>query len=123
MAGGRPPKFRPLMCKKARECLAKGYSKRATAGILGIHEDTLLDWSKKYPEFSCAIKEGLQLGEKLYIDRLVSLGTGSKGYPAALIFIMKNLYKWSDNPVVDEREQQPLEINFISKKKIEDEDD
>jgi len=58
MLKGRPSKYDSKFCDIAYKYMAKGHSKLAVAGKLGISRDTLYEWCRKYPEFSDTIKIG-----------------------------------------------------------------
>lgn len=59
---------------------------------IGVHRDTLHEWSKKYPEFSDAYKRAKDFQEN-YIAT-----NGMKGLvnPAFAIFTAKNVLGWRD---------------------------
>jgi len=69
MPGGRKSKYREEMCEIAKQSLADGYSKEATAGILGIKKATLYVWIVEKPEFSDAIEAGEALSQKWWEDK------------------------------------------------------
>lgn len=123
MAAGRPTKYKPSMGKKARDLLANGYSNRVVAGLLGIDESTFYDWLKLNPRFTKYISEGRAQGEKHYIDCADRMIQGGKGNAQALMFMMKNIYRWSDNPVIDEAEEKDVTVNFIVKKDKREDDE
>lgn len=116
---GRPTKYRKAMCKKVKDLLAQGYSTRCVAGLMKINENTLYDWKKKYPDFSKSIDEGRALGEQWYLDRAQDMIAGKKGNHNALIFMMKNIYRYSDNPT-EATESKPININFTIKEEPEE---
>lgn len=105
-------KYKPIMCKRVKDYLAQGYSKRATAGLLGVNADTLFEWVKVHPEFAEAVSVGSQMGEARYTKLMMNMSEGAKGSPQAAIFMMKNLYRYSDNNV-EETENKPIQIQFI----------
>jgi hypothetical protein len=121
MAGGRPTKYRPILGKKAEEHLSKGYSKRATAGLLGIDMSTFQDWEDKFPEFSSHIKLGSQLGEQYYISKAKGMVEGNKGNFQALQYMMANIYRWRSEPKDETEDSKPIQINFTISKPTEDE--
>lgn len=59
---------------------------------IGVDQDTLHEWKKKYPEFSEAFKEAKQLQEQYLLD------VGMAGVTSAsfVIFTMKNVLGWRD---------------------------
>lgn len=72
---------------------------------IGIHRDTLLEWSKQYPEFSGVYKRAIEFQENFLVVN------GNKGLinPAFGIFTAKNILKWKDKQP-DEVDQ--VNINF-----------
>lgn len=96
---GRPTKYDPQYCSKVVSLMAKGHSKDAVAGKLGISRDTLYEWSNKHQEFSDTIKEGEAKSryywEKIGMDGMMGKVKGFR--PAVWIFIMKNRFGWRDN--------------------------
>ena len=113
MAKGNPTKYKPIFCKKARDYLSQGYSKRATAGLLEINQDTFFEWIKVHPEFAEAVAIGSQQGEANYSKLMLEMSKGAKGSPQAAIFMMKNLYRYSEHNENDLEKKQPIQINFV----------
>lgn len=64
---------------------------------IGVHRDTLHEWSKQYPEFSDAIKRAKEFQEDVWVTN------GMKGYyPAAFaIFFGKNNLGYKDKTETD----------------------
>lgn len=83
----------------------------AFACEIGVHRDTLQEWSKNHPEFSVAIKRAKELQE-----RFITIN-GMKGltHPAFTIFAAKNLLKWTDRQTVQTEDEKPIEISFNPK--------
>lgn len=104
-------KYKPIMCKRVKDYLSQGYSKRATAGLMGVHVDTLFEWIKVHPEFAEAMAVGSQMGEARYTKLMMNMSEGAKGSPQAAIFMMKNLYRYSERNEED-TENKPIQINF-----------
>jgi transposase len=97
---GRPTKYDPDFCDVIIEAMEKGFSKEAAAAHVRISKDTLYEWAKKYPEFSDALKLGVQLSqifwEKKGIDNLEETYQGTKLNSTNWIFNMKNRFNWRD---------------------------
>lgn len=98
MPAGRPTKYKKEFCQIAIDEMAKGFSKEAVAGILGIAKDTLYNWIKKHKEFSDAIKKGeaLSLLQWEKIGMAGTLGKTQNFSAASWIFNMKNRHGWKD---------------------------
>jgi hypothetical protein len=97
MAGGRPTKYKPEICKQLPELFEDGASIAEVCVELGITKSTFYEWGKKYREFSDAIKRGLVLSEAWW-SRFGQQGAMGKVSinPAMWIFNMKNRFGWAD---------------------------
>lgn len=132
---GRPTKYDPAMCERAREYFnreAYVVSKRTItrkdgstveedvrlpadlptlagfACLLGVHRDTLNQWTKDNPEFSDAIKEGKAHQERILVTNgLCGLYEGAFG-----IFTAKNVLGWRDKLAIggDEGNTAPIPV-------------
>lgn len=115
--GGRPSKYDPSwMLDAVIEAGRIGGSRDKMASAIGIHIDTLYDWSEKHPEFSEAIKEAVQLSKVWWenLGQVSALGMVEGFNPTSWIFSMKNRFPEtyrdvkvtelkSDGPLVDAR--------------------
>lgn len=100
MAGGRPTKYDPAFCETVIAAGDDGATLAEMAELLDIDRSTLNDWREKYPEFSRAIKRGLQKAQ-VWWERNGKLATfgGVEGFNAtSYIFQMKNRFPddWRD---------------------------
>lgn len=102
---GRPPKYRPEMCKRAIELMTNGDSKEVVQADLGIAKSTFYEWinpeSEWYnQEFSDAIKEGERACQAFWEKELkkATLGINKDANPTLMIFNMKNRFReqWAD---------------------------
>lgn len=73
--GGRPTKYDPSFCDELDKYLSTTGkeqtslpTKQGFALWLGVDDETLLEWSKIYPEFSAAFKKLKQIQAKQLID-------------------------------------------------------
>ncbi len=94
--GQTPWAMTPEILKKAEYYASLGLTKQQIASCLGMGERTLYEKINLYPQFSQAIKNGIDKGIKRYANRLVK--HSKKGNVAATIFFLKARAKWSDNP-------------------------
>lgn len=122
-AGGRPPKYDPIYCKKIIQYFkvkpyhnvnitrVKDGKKIQTieevpndlpllegfAASIGVHRDTVHGWTEKYSEFSDALKIAKDLQKTILVTN------GLRGlYPAAaFIFTAKNVTDMRDKQVVE----------------------
>jgi hypothetical protein len=127
---GRPTKYTKEMPKKAEEYLAKGFSKEATAGYLGIHKDTLYEWVKKHKLFSDAIKRGeargLQQIEQWVIAKMS--GQDIKGFDpkksdtTLLIFMLKTRFHKVYGDRIKVEDDTPFGLLMGAMKKVKEDD-
>lgn len=100
MPAGRPSKYDPSMCGVVIECGKQGKTLAEMADALDVNRDTVKEWIKEKPEFSAAIRTGLDKAQAWWEDqgRIATFG-GCDGYNAtSYIFQMKNRFKedWRD---------------------------
>ena len=100
---------------------------RAFAGKIRVHEDTLQQWQKDYPEFSVSIKIAKCAAEHGLLIKFHGLATGKlKGQAAPIIFMLKNICGWREkidsNQHVTITPHQYL-VQLMEQKKLEDPDD
>jgi hypothetical protein len=104
--GGRPTKYRPWMIKKAKEYI-ESCSREQTelptidglALVLGVDDQRISDYSKKYPKF-CATIKNLKHKQK---NQLINDGMyGGKQVNAAMaIFLLKANHGLKDGSQVN----------------------
>lgn len=97
---GRPTKYDPTFCDKVIACGEEGDTLAAMAEACDVHRETLNDWIDEHPEFSDAVKRGLQKAQIWWEKkgRVATFG-GVEGFNAtSYIFQMKNRFKqdWRD---------------------------
>ena len=98
MPGGRPTKYKPEYCQKVVELMADGMAKIEVCAELGmgIGYDAFLDWQKKYPEFSEAVKIGNRLSEAWWMKEGRE-ALRDKEFNSTLWYMnMKNRHGWTD---------------------------
>lgn len=78
MAMGRPSKYTEEIGEEARKQLAKGFTIRATCGLIGIAPDTLYNWIKKYPNFSELVTLGQAQGQAKFEKILMAKISGQR---------------------------------------------
>ena len=91
-------KYEDAYTQLVEDHLAHGLSFDSFAGVIGVNQDTLFNWLKKYPAFRDARDVGFQKG-LLFWERMGLAGaTGKlKGFnTGAWIFNMKNRFRWRD---------------------------
>lgn len=118
---GRPTKYQPSYCNKLIAFMSKGgtmvtkpmvvsggkdegsciedhplgYLPAFFEGFaisLGVCIDTLLEWCKRYPEFSYAWKRAKEIQRQQMVQGMVA----GVYQPAGIIFAMKNMHGWRD---------------------------
>lgn len=100
MPAGRPSKYDPAFCDRVIEMGKEGKTLAEMADGLDIDRSTLTDWTEQHPEFSRAVKSGLDRAQAWWEKkgRIATFG-GVDGYNAtSYIFQMKNRFKedWRD---------------------------
>lgn len=93
---GRPTKYDPAYCEQIIACMARGYSKTAFAGEIGVSRDTVVEWAKVHDEFSVAVKIAEAARVKHLETGLLMGETGPK--VTSFIFALKNAdpQEWRD---------------------------
>lgn len=103
MTAGRPSKYDPKYCDQLREHMGKGFSFESFAATIGVNRDTLYQWAKVHSEFSDAKSDGTDASlyhyEKIFQAGI--LGKVKNFNSTALIFLMKNRFKWTDRQEID----------------------
>ena len=100
MPAGRPTKYKPEFCDVVLRIGEEAGTLAAMAEACDVNRETLNDWIAKNPEFSDAVKRGLQRAQVWWESqgRLATFG-GFDGFNAtSYIFQMKNRFKedWRD---------------------------
>jgi len=107
---GRPTKYDKKYCEVVIELMAKGYSKEACAGAIGIAKQTLYDWAKAHKEFSDAISIGEArcqfFWESMGVDYTVFSKNGKQINGQVYGLNMKNRFNWSDKKEVQVEESE-----------------
>lgn len=105
MPAGRPSKYDPAMCERVIAAGEEGQTLAEMAATLGVDRATVADWREQHPEFSRAIKSGLDRAQAWWEaqGRVATFG-GFDGFNAtSYIFQMKNRFKedWRDRKETD----------------------
>ena len=118
---GRPTKYDPAFCDKARELGANGYSREMISAELNVSWNTLLVWSENHPDFFEALEEAKTLEmvffEKLAIQHLVErpqgdrLNTGLWSRSMAARFPKK--YRENSKMEVVGKDDGPVQIDTV----------
>jgi len=114
---GQPTKYKPEYCELLIEAAKRGDSFLEFASSIDVHDDTLLEWCSKYPDFSVAYKRAKKLCEQYFVrlGRAGMLGQKSERMPnfnpTMWIFWMKARFRWKDDP---EPEIDETDLEFIS---------
>lgn len=100
MITGRPSKYDPEMCAVVEAAGADGKTLAGMADQLDIDRETLNAWREAHPDFSRAVKRGLEKAQAWWEEqgRVATFG-GVDGFNAtSYIFQMKNRFReeWSD---------------------------
>jgi hypothetical protein len=84
---GRPPKYDPALCPRARKLALLGMTEVEIAEQFSIHPDTLLAWKSDHPAFAEALDEGRVKADAEVADSLFNRATGRVKIPAVKIFM------------------------------------
>jgi len=96
MPAGRPSTYDPSICADIPAFFTSGASKAELAVHLGISRQTLWDWEGKYPEFSEAIKRGVENSEAWWVSQ-GRVALREREFNHVLWYMnMKNRFGWSD---------------------------
>ena len=100
MPAGRPSKYDPEFCDIVIEVGEGGDTLAAMAEACGIHRETLNEWIEIHPEFSDAVKVGLQKAQVWWEKKgkVATFGEQPGFNATSFIFNMKNRFKddWRD---------------------------
>jgi hypothetical protein len=118
---GRPTKYQPeWMLDKVLDLGLKGSSRAKIAFTLGINYDTLVEWEKRYPEFSDALKMA-KLGAQVWFEDVMQaaiLGSIEKVPAALLIFALKSRFPTEYREVrhteISGKDGDPLEVQAVA---------
>lgn len=79
--GGRPAEYKewlkPKRLQKIRDAVAKGYTNKQVAKMIGIHDSTWYDWKNRYTEFSDIYKEGQKDSVEVIANALFNNAIGA----------------------------------------------
>lgn len=113
VGGGQPTKYREEYCEQMIEFFSKpsyeGKKKNNEdvkvakefptfvrfAHKIGVDRDTLLEWKKVHPKFSCAYKTCEDLQDSCIMENALH----NRYNPAFSMFFLKCNRKWNDQPV------------------------
>lgn len=105
MPAGRPSKYKAEFCDIVIEKGAEGATLAEMADAIDIDRSTLNDWREQHPEFSRAVKRGLDKAQAWWErqGRLATFGAGDGFNATSWIFNMKNRFRddWRDKQDVE----------------------
>jgi transposase-like protein len=112
---GAGSKYQAEFCERLIEHAKNpGGTFRSFACMIGVDEETLLNWARQFPEFAAAKKRAKAIQES------VMYGIGIKGMqgkilgfaPGAWIFAMKARHGWSENGPNEPDDESNLEFEY-----------
>ena len=106
---GRPKKYDPAMCETVVSLMAEGASRVEVCAELGIHYETFQIYQEIHPEFSEAVKKGVQLCQAWW-EREGRTNLKNKDFSYTGWYMnMKNRFKWTDKQEVEHSGKVVLE--------------
>jgi len=117
-AGGRPTKYSPEMIDECIRLMREGASITEIAYELNVAKDTIYEWKKVHPEFSDAIKKGVDFSEGWWMKE-GRINIQNKEFNSTLFYMnMKNRFGWADKQEItqgNESDQLKAEISALRK--------
>lgn len=108
---GRPSKYKPEYCDRLIAHMGKPASFESFASQVDVDRDTLYEWRKVHKDFSDAHKKGKMACLNTFEMQLRLIGSGKlKGNIAAVIFHMKNLTTFRDDPIQQDDVYEEMEF-------------
>lgn len=127
MAGGRPSKYDPAFCERVIASGEEGKTLASMANDLDIDRSTLNEWMEAHPEFSRAVKRGLEKAQAWWEDegRKATFGGISNFNATSYIFQMKNRFKedWRDKHEVAGPGENGEFIHTITRRVVDSQHD
>jgi hypothetical protein len=107
-AVGRPTKYVESMCVQMLPLFQEGWSQIEVATALGLHYETYLEYKELYPEFSEAVKTGLQLSHSWWLMQ-GRLGLRDKSFNyTGWVIQVKNRFRYHND-------EQPIRLPELAK--------
>ncbi len=106
--------YKPEYCQLLIDHMSKGGSFVSFAGTINVGKRTIYEWVEKHPEFAEAKQVAKSKCEEFYINSLLALGNGvvEKGNATSLIWLTKNILKWTDKEQTQGENSQPINITI-----------
>ncbi len=106
--------YKPEYCQLLIDHMSKGHSFVSFAGTINVGKRTIYEWVERYPEFAEAKAIAKSKCQEFYTSVLLDLGTGviEKGNATALIWLTKNILKWTDKEQTQGDNSQPINITI-----------
>jgi len=89
--------------------MAGGCSQNQVAVRLGINEDTLYDWVKRYSHFSGCLARGKMAAKAFFEDQIIDNLDNARYNTNLLKFAMANRFGWSDK--VEQKQSFTVNVN------------
>jgi hypothetical protein len=109
---GRPTAYRPEYCEQLIAWMKKPRSYESFASTIGVCREVLYDWEKKHPEFLHAKRQGRMACQASCEALLLAQSTGQikGGSTSSLIFFMKNVTSFRDDPIQSDEGYDDMEF-------------
>ena len=110
MPAGRPSKYDPSFCNEIEPLMSEGASITEIAAELGVVKSTIYEWIKEHPEFSNAIKKGVELSEAWWLKK-GRINLENKEFNSTLWYMnMKNRHGWKDKQELSSDPENPIGV-------------
>ena len=100
MPAGRPTKYDPAMCEMVIAMGEEGKTLAGMADALDVDRETINNWRSEHPEFSRAVRRGLEKAQAWWEEqgRIATFGAIEGFNATSYIFQMKNRFRdeWND---------------------------
>ena len=100
MPAGRPSKYDTAFCDVVLAAGAEGKTLAGMADALDVDRETINNWRDAHPEFSRAVKRGLEKAQAWWEEqgRIATFGATDGFNATSYIFQMKNRFRdeWND---------------------------
>ena len=114
---GRPPEYRPEMCKELVDLMEQGWLDCEVYSKWNISKNTFYRWIRENPEFAEAYQTGLPKCESYMVKKLKEMMTGDltgKHSFTATISLLNNKFGWAKTTTGDPTNSTNINVNTLN---------